>query len=222
MAHTSLQLWGEFEEEVRPYKGIPAALISEDMHRPNNVTFAGGYLLQSIGIMPVTYASQLARATGLWGDALQDRMFNYNHAAGINMHGDCLTYDDNYLELSNEPDDRGLQKPVIYFTNHENEMQMQDHAGKIMRKIWEAAGAFNIWEYPRNSHTLGTCRMGDNPETAVVNSFGRCFDITNLYISDGSVFTSSLSVNPALTIMAISLRSADHFIQNLKPGNHSL
>jgi choline dehydrogenase-like flavoprotein len=47
MAHTGMQVWGRFEESVRPYKGIPGGLISEDTHRPADADFAGGYLLQS-------------------------------------------------------------------------------------------------------------------------------------------------------------------------------
>ena len=48
-------------------------------------------------------------------------MNGYNHMAGINMHGDCLPYENNYIGLSEEPDSRGLPKPVIYFSNGENE-----------------------------------------------------------------------------------------------------
>nr|MBA3257942.1 GMC family oxidoreductase [Gemmatimonadales bacterium] len=92
MAHTGVQLWGQFEEDVRPYKGIPGGLISEDTHRPPGADFAGGYLLQSIGVMPVTYVSQLARGRGLWGEALHEHMHGYNHTAGINILGDCLPY----------------------------------------------------------------------------------------------------------------------------------
>ena len=76
MAHTALQIWGEFPEDVRPYKGIPGALISEDTHRPKGVNFAGGYLLQSIGVMPVTYLSQMARGRGLWGHDLKTGRFS--------------------------------------------------------------------------------------------------------------------------------------------------
>ena len=64
MAHTAIQLWGQFDDDIRPYKGIPGSLISEDTHRPQDADFAGGYLLQSIGVMPVTYVSQFARAEG--------------------------------------------------------------------------------------------------------------------------------------------------------------
>ncbi len=214
MAHTALQIWGEFEDDVRPYKGIPGALISEDTHRPPGADFAGGYLLQSIGVMPVTYLSQMARGRGLWGQALKEAASRYNHAAGINILGECLPSAQNFLELSDEKDNRGLPKPRIYFSAGENETRLTAHADKTMRAIWQAAGARNVWAFPRNAHIIGTCRMGNNPNAAVVNAEGQSFDIPNLYISDNSTFPSALSVNPALTIMALSLRTADEFLKN--------
>ena len=223
MAHTALQVWGEFDEDVRPYKGIPGALISEDTHRPQNCNsggmafrpadFAGGYLLQSIGVMPVTYMAQMARARGLWGQALKRAALAYNHVAGINILGDCLPYPQNYLELSDEKDIRGLPKPRIYFSNGDNEKRMTAHADKLMRDIWSAVGAKNLWAFPRNAHVIGTCRMGTDASTAVVNADGQSYDIPNLFISDNSTFPSALSVNPALTIMALSLRTADRFLE---------
>ncbi len=216
MAHTALQIWGEFDEDVRPYKGIPGALISEDTHRPAGVDFAGGYLLQSIGVMPVTYISQMVRARKLWGQELKQAATAYNHVAGINILGECLPYERNYLELSDEKDVRGLPKPRVYFSNGENETRMTAHADKIMRDIWAAAGAKNVWAFPRNAHVIGTCRMGKDADRNVVNADGQSFDIPNLYISDNSTFPSALSVNPALTIMALSLRTADRFLEKQK------
>ena len=215
MAHTGIQVWGSFADEVRPYKGIPGALISEDTHRPPDADFAGGYLLQSIGVMPVTFAGQVARGRQLWGPALRQYMQNYNHIAGINILGDCLPHPDNFLALADEKDARGLPKPRITFTNQENEVRMTRHAEQLMRRIWEAAGATDIWAFPRNAHIIGTARMGLSGDDAVVNADGRAFDVPNLYICDNSVFPSALSVNPALTIMALSLRTADKFLDGL-------
>lgn len=214
MAHVGLQVWGEFDQEIFPWKGIPGGLISEDMHRPKNVDFAGGYIIQSIGVMPVTYASQLARATGIFGEGLRERMRHYNNVAGINMHGDCLPYDHNYLELSDELDEMDLPKPRIYFSNSENEKKMAEHGKEVMLKIWENAAAKHIWTMNRNAHTVGTCRMGDDREKAVVDRNGRSFDIPNLYIADNSIFPSALSANPSLTIMALSYHIADAFLKN--------
>jgi choline dehydrogenase-like flavoprotein len=213
MAHTGIQLWGQFEEMIRPYKGIPGGLISEDTHRPKDADFASGYLLQSIGVMPVTYASQLARGRGLWGKELINHMKGYNHVAGINILGDCLPYDSNFLELSDELDERGFPKPRIWFTNGENERSMTAHAEKIMRQVWSVAGAKEVWSFDRSAHIIGTCRMGDDAGSSVIDKEGRSHDIPNLFISDNSTWPSALSVNPALTIMALSLYTADCFLK---------
>ncbi|MES2459068.1 MAG: GMC family oxidoreductase [Armatimonadota bacterium] len=220
MAHPGLQLWAQFDEDIRPYKGIPGGLISEDTHRPKDADFAGGYLLQSLGVMPVTYASQFARGERIWGNALRDHMQGYNHVAGINILGEGLPSDHNYLELSEETDDRGLPKPRVHFTAGENETRMTAHAEKTMRTIWEAAGAKrNNWSFQRFAHTLGTCRMGNDPKTSVVDPEGRVHDFQNLFVCDNSVFPSSLAVNPALTQIALSLRTADHFIEAARRGD---
>ena len=217
MAHTGVQVWGQFPESVRPNKGIPGSLISEDTHRVPGLV--GGYLLQSIGVMPVTYATQYTRGTGTWGQALHDHMAGYNHVAGINILGDCLPYGHNYLELSDEPDVRGLPKPRIHFTFGDNERRMTEHAEALMRSIWAAAGAHDIWAFPRAAHTIGTARMGTDPASSVVDSWGRAHDLKNLYISDNSTFPSALAANPALTIMALSLRTADRMLESARTGD---
>lgn len=213
MAHPGVQVWGTFADEVRPTKGIPGGLISQDTHRPKDADFIGGYLLQSIGVMPVTFSSQVARQRKMWGQPLRDYMRQFNHIAGINILGDCLPHADNYLELSNEKDGRQVAKPRLHFTAQENELRMNAHAEKIMRDIWAAAGATDIWSFPRYAHVIGTARMGLSGDDAVVDRNGRAFDVPNLYICDNSVFPSALSVNPALTIMALSLRTADKFLE---------
>ncbi len=205
MAHTGMQVWGRFDEEIRPYKGIPGSLISEDTHRPKDADFAGGYLLQSIGVMPVTYASQVARGRGLWGAELREHLRGYNHTAGINILGDCLPYEGNFLELSDEKDARGLPKPRIHFSNGENEKKMNAHAETIMRQVWEAAGARDIWKFDRNAHIIGTARMGNSGDDAVVDADGKSFEIPNLNLPDTSRFPSALSANPGHTIWALSL-----------------
>jgi len=214
MAHTGVQIWGVFDEEIYPHKGIPGGLISEDTHRLKDADFAGGYLLQSIGAMPVTYVSQLARGEKVFGAELNEWMQEYNNTAGINILGDCLPHEHNFLELADEKDARGLPKPRVYFSHGENENRMTAHAENLMKEIWAEAGARKMWTFQRNAHIIGTCRMGTDAANSVVNQDCRSFDIPNLYICDNSVFPSALSVNPALTIMALALRTADIFLQN--------
>ncbi len=212
MAHPGMQVWGTFDEETRPYKGIPGAVISQDTHRVKNADFVGGYLLQSIGVMPVTYASQYARGEMKWGAEMRDHLRKYNHVAGINILGDCLPYENNFLELSDEKDARGLPKPRLHFTAGDSENNMDAHAELLMRQIFEAAGAREMWSFQRHAHVIGTAMMGVDPSKSVVDPDGRSHEIPNLFIGDNSVFPSGLSVNPALTIMALSLRTADRFL----------
>jgi choline dehydrogenase-like flavoprotein len=68
------------------------------------------------------------------------------------------------------------------------------------------------------SHEVGTIRMGKNPKTSVLNSFCQARSVKNLFVTDGSCFTSSSEKNPTLTIMALSLRAADHIKEQRRKG----
>ncbi len=81
-----------------------------------------------------------------------------------------------------------------------------------MKAIVEAAGGRDIRVLPRTAHTIGTCRMGTDPSASVVDPDGRSHEIENLWICDNSIFPSAVIANPALTIMALSLRTAERFL----------
>ncbi len=216
MAHVATQIWGTFEDEMRMNKGFPASLISEATLRPRDADFAGGYLTQSLGVVPVTFSRQVARGRGLWGKDLVHYLDRYNHFAGIGANGDCLPYDHNYLELSDESDEFGVPKALVHFSYGENEKRMSEHSARLMTQAWEAAGATDIWTFQRSAHTIGTCRMGHSARADVVDPYGRSYDVPNLWISDNSTFPAALAANPALTIMALAVRSARNFLERAK------
>jgi choline dehydrogenase-like flavoprotein len=211
MGHVATQVWGMFPHEVRMNRGYPSSLITEDFVR-SGADFAGGYLIQSLGVVPLTFGNAVARGRGLWGKPLLDYLDRYNHLAGIGINGETLPCDANVLTLSDETDAHGMRKAQISFGYSTNENRLNAHATQVMRDVWEAAGAEDIWVLERVAHTLGTCRMGRDGSSAVVDPRGRSFDIDNLWICDGSTFPSSLAANPALTIMALSLRTAEAFL----------
>ena len=90
------------------------------------------------------------------------------------------------------------------------------HAVESARKICRAGGA-DDWEFyyqdDGSAHAMGTCRMGDDPDTSVVDRWGACHDVPGLYICDSSIFPTSGAVNPALTVMALAARTADYLIR---------
>ena len=212
-AHVATQVWGTFADEMRMNKGFPASLITEATMRPKDANFAGGYLIQSLGVVPVTFAKQVARGRNLWGKALVDYLDRYNHLAGIGINGDCLPYKDNRVELAEEKDANGIPRVRVTFSYQKNEKNMSEHGAKLMTQAWEAAGATDIWTLQRSAHTIGTCRMGTDPATSVVNPYGRSHDIPNLWISDNSTFPAALAANPALTIMALAHRTAREYLR---------
>ena len=212
MAHVATQVWGRFDADMRMNRGYPSSLISEDMLRPDDAGYAGGYLIQSLGVLPVNLATGLARGAGMWGERLQTILRGYNHMAGIGINGECLPHPDNRLTLADETDAFGHRKARIDFSYHANEHAIDRHARRTLSDIWAAADAKDIFAVDRSAHTIGTSRMGHDGDEAVVDADGRSFDIPNLMICDNSIFPSALAANPALTIMALSLRTADRFI----------
>ena len=62
---------------------------------------------------------------------------------------------------------------------------------------------------------MGTCRMGNNPGTSVVNGWGRCHDVKNLFIVDGSTFVTAGAVNLTSTIQALALHIGDSIKKNI-------
>ena len=213
MGHVATQVWGTFDQPVRMNKGFPATVISEDTIRPKDADFAGGYLVQSLGVVPVTWATGVARARQLFGEPLKRYLADYNLIAGIGINGESLPSDKNFLELTDELDVNGIPKPRIHFSYHDNEKKIVTHAVKVMTDAWKAAGARDTWVNQRSAHTIGTCRMGADPKNSVVDPHGRSHEIANLWICDNSVFPSSLAANPALTIMALSLRTSEAFLR---------
>lgn len=209
MAHGAVQVWGKFDTPMRAHRGYPSSIISEDMVRPTDADFAGGYLMQNLGVMPLTFATTLVRGGGLWGAALTDTLTDYAFYAGAGINAECLPHNANRLTLTDELDEHGMPRARIDFTAGENENAITQHAVPVLRSILEAAGARDTLVLDRTAHTIGTCRMGEDRETSVVDRYGRSWDIPNLWISDNSTFPSSLTANPALTIMALGLRTAD-------------
>jgi choline dehydrogenase-like flavoprotein len=90
-------------------------------------------------------------------------------------------------------------------------------------ELMDAAGATQMEGFvdensPWTQHLLGTCRMGNDPETSVVDRDNRSHDIPNLFMCDGSSMVSSSRGQPTITIMALAFRAADLIIQSARRG----
>ncbi len=116
-------------------------------------------------------------------------------------------------------DSNGIPAPRIDYAISDNTRRMMEHGIARAEEILTAAGAKRLYcsRTALNSpgHLLGTARMGTDPERSVVNEWGRCHDVKNLFIVDGSVFVTGGGVNPTSTIQAVALYIADQMKQRL-------
>lgn len=90
------------------------------------------------------------------------------------------------------------------------------------KEMLEIAGVSNVKSFESDYavgmgiHEMGTARMGSDPKTSVLNEWNQVWDALNVYVTDGACMTSSACVNPSLTYMALTARSVDHAVNELK------
>ena len=115
-------------------------------------------------------------------------------------------------------DGDGIPAPKIIYRMSENSKRLlQFHLARA-RESLEAAGAYETVVAPlireTGWHLLGTAKMGADPASSVVDRFGRCHDIANLFIYDGSIWPTSSGMNPTATIAALALWCAENLVKN--------
>jgi choline dehydrogenase-like flavoprotein len=208
--HAGPGVWATFDEEVRWNKGPPNMAVCEHWNYcDEGKDFDGGYAFMSQGPLPRAWAQLVATARGLWGDALRNAMRDYNHSAGYVPVAAVESRPGNRVDLADETDALGLPIARVTFGYSDNDRRLQRHALHFMAEMLEAAGGRGLWTSDDTSHLMGTCRMGSERETSVVDADGRSWEIPNLWVCDGSLFVTSGAVNPSLTIQALALRAAD-------------
>lgn len=217
MHHNIALAFGIFGEPVHMHRGIttPGTVFDENGHDPAR-GFAGGYLIESVSL-GLPFLSLLAVPNG-WGRDYAWLMEQYEHMAGVLLVGEDLPREQNQVTLHEDQKDQyGLPIPEVHVDEHPNELAMRKHFYRQSRAIFEAVGATHVHEAVPYSatHNLGTCRMSQKAADGVVNRWGQAHDIDNLFISDGSVFTTSTCENPTLTIVALAIRQADHIVREM-------
>jgi choline dehydrogenase-like flavoprotein len=116
-------------------------------------------------------------------------------------------------------DGRGLPVARVTYEWTANDRALAGKARDTAVEMMHASGAKKVrvgLNY--GAHAMGTCRMGNDPKTSVVNSFGQAHEVRNLFVCDTSVFVTSAGVNPTLTAMALAARSAEHIIASARRG----
>jgi choline dehydrogenase-like flavoprotein len=220
MRHMTGYVYAEFERTVNMHRGNPTAGVVRDEVRDDpSRGFAGGFYIGACSLGLPFYGGFLDPSA--WGGEYASWIEAYERTAGLFVQGEDLAIATNRVTLHpTEKDVFGLPIPCLHLDNHANEIAMKNYAYRKSNELYDAVGAKRVFEAPPLpvSHNLGTCRMSARPEDGVVNEWGQCHEVANLFVSDGSQFASSSAGGPTLTIVALAIRQADRIAELMSAG----
>ncbi|HET8800934.1 MAG TPA: GMC family oxidoreductase [Marinobacter sp.] len=220
MRHMTGSVYATFDKPVHMYRGTTmAGIISDEARHDPSRGFVGGYEMETLSLGLPFMAAFLN--PGAWGREFTNAMDQYENMAGMWLVGEDMPRESNRITLNNEVRDaHGMPVANVHYDDHTNDVAMREHAFKRGEAIYNAVGALETIRTPPypSTHNLGSCRMSEKAEDGVCNGIGQTHDIPNLFISDGSQFTTSAAENPTLTIVALALRQADNLGKMLKAG----
>jgi choline dehydrogenase-like flavoprotein len=163
----------------------------------------------------------------LYGEALQKELAETrNSGFQMTVMGEVLPRKENHVRINKDVKDAwGIPTLHVSARYSENEHAMARDAQDTLSSVCEDAGFKVLASHAQmvppgeSIHELGTCRMGDNPKTSVLNQWNQSHDVKNLFVIDGSSFVSGGSQNPTLTILALAMRASEHLLDEKKAGN---
>ncbi|SEJ37322.1 Choline dehydrogenase [Cyclobacterium xiamenense] len=170
---------------------------------------------------------------GGYGEGLKKdiRRF-YGSTVGMSGRGESIPQYSNYCEIDNQVVDKyGIPVLKFHYKWTDQELKQARHMHDTFEEILGSMGAIILGSKPgaeqqyglhkpgRIIHEVGTTRMGDNPETSVLNKFSQAHDCKNLFVVDGGPFVSQADKNPTWTILALSWRTSEYIIDQLAKQN---
>ena len=170
---------------------------------------------------------------GGYGDKLREDVKKYyGSTIGLSGRGEAIPRKDNYCEIDPDTKDKwGI--PVLKFRYKwsDYEIKQVKHMHDTFEELAHNMGGIALGNKPTKEqnygisapgeiiHEVGTTRMGDDPYNSVVNKYERLHDVDNVYVVDGGPFVSQADKNPTWTIMALSWRTSEYIIDQLKKQN---
>lgn len=218
-----------FEHELNEYKSVQVTRLIQDFYDsdPRRGFYGGGAIDARIGPQPAAWALASGGDLPRWGEAFKARLAAFSRSMAATGHCTSLPLETNSISIDPALKDAwGVPAMRVTYRDHADDLStarfLQDRAVEIM----EAAGARQLWrgavaEKTGSVHLLGTCRMGNDPATSVVDRYHRAHDVPNLYLCDGSSFVTSGRGQPTMTIQALAFRAAHHLRRLARQGGMS-
>lgn len=220
---------GVFEHPLNDYKGYAVSRLVHDFYELEHEKvgfYGGGGMDARFDITPVAFAlGGLPPGTPTWGKAYKDALANnFTRTMELFGHGTSLAVESNSFSLDPDLKDAwGLPALCLTYRDHPDDIKLSNWLSQRALELLDAAGAKQKWaptftEQQFAVHLLGTCRMGTDPKTSVINPDHRTHDVKNLFLCDGSSFVTSGRGQPTMTIEALAFRAADRITDLAKRG----
>jgi choline dehydrogenase-like flavoprotein len=219
---------GVFEHPLNEYKSVQVTRILMDFYEaePARGFYGGGGLDSRMMPGPLFFGLfGLPPDAPQWGPEYKRMLREYfTHTMEVAGHTTSLPVETNSVSLDPEVRDRwGRPALRVTYRDHPDDLQTMEFFRQRAVEILEAAGARRVWSHPVEeqsigAHLLGTCRMGDDPESSVVDRYHRAHDVPNLFVCDGSSFVTSGRGQPTMTIQALAYRAGEHIARFAERG----
>jgi choline dehydrogenase-like flavoprotein len=208
----------QFEHELNEYKSVQVSRVVHDFYDsdPRRGFYGGGGIDARMGPQPVGWALASGGELPRWGAEYKQRLEGFSRSMIAAGHCTSLAVETNNVSIDpNLKDAWGIPAIRVTYKDHPDDLATAKFLQDRQMEIVQAAGARKIWRGgPRPArggvHLLGTCRMGNDPASSVVDKYHRTHDVPNLFICDGSSFVTSGRGQPTQTIQALAFRAADH------------
>ncbi len=222
---------GLFEQPLNDYKGVQVTRIIHDFYEADPARgFYGGGGIDArplFAATPINFANfSIPPGTPKWGAEYKDMLAsNFNHQMALVGSTTSLPLDSNNVTLDpTHKDPWGRPSIRVTYKDHPDDLAMASFLQDRAMELFDAAGAIKSWRYgvhgqDGGAHLMGTCRMGNDPESSVIDKFHRTHDIPNLFLCDGSSFVTSGRGQPTMTIMALAFRAAEHIAAAAKAND---
>jgi len=218
-----------FEHPLNDYKGFAPSRVVHDFYEldPQKVGFYGGGGLDArFDMTPIGFATGfLPPGSPRWGKEYKALLaHNFTRTMEVFSHGTSLPVENNSMSLDPDVKDAwGLPALRMTYRDHPDDLKLISYLDARAGELLDAAGAVKHWSFPaavqnQAFHLLGTCRMGNDPKTSVINADHRTHDVKNLFLCDGSSLVTSGRGQPTMTIMALAFRAADRITALAKSG----
>ena len=220
---------GTFEHPLNEYKGAEVSRVLHDFYEldPQKVGFYGGGGLDArFGNTPIRFGlGGLPPGTPRWGKEFKEALqYNFTRTMQVFGHGTSLPVETNAFDLDPTLKDAwGLPALRLTYKDHPDDLKLSNWLAARTMELLDAAGAQKKWTLPITEqqfgvHLLGTCRLGNDPRTSVINIDHRTHDVKNLFLCDGSSLVTSGRGQPTMTIEALAFRAADRITALAKRG----